>query len=373
MKKVMHVIHGLNTGGAETLVKNYALKMDKNNFEVVILCFDHYYDSPYEKILEDNDVRVIYVCDYMKFYGSKNPLLKLFNKIEKYLIIKRHVKNEKPDIIHTHLQINRYIKFSKPKKSVSLFHTVHNEPIVLWRRGKFNRRLDFLSTKCLVKKYNMRFIVLHEEMKKEVNKLFHVSNSVVLNNGIDFNCFNGSVNNNLKKYLKIPNDAFVIGHIGRFTEQKNHSFLVDVFYSMYKKHKNSFLLMIGSGTNKESIERKLDDLGLNGHYLILSNRNDIPDLLSIMDIFVFPSIFEGLGIVLIEAQKMKVPCFISTAVPKNATISNLVTRLSLDLEPSEWAKIIFDYKKPEKIVLDDKDWNMVNVVKKLEDIYLDKI
>ena len=92
--------------------------------------------------------------------------------------------------------------------------------------------------------------------------------------------------------------------------------------------------------------------------------------LKAMDCFVFPSLFEGLGIVLIEAQKMKKPCFISENIPKAAIISNLVNIISLSKMPKEWADIILKYKLPSKIVIDDKEWNIVDIVKKLQQIYL---
>jgi len=374
MKKVMHVIHGLSTGGAETLVKDYVLKLDKKKYSVVVLCFNHCFDSPYEKILKDNNIKVLYMIDYMSKKGKKGIILKIYKRVKLFFLVRKYIRKEKPDIIHGHLAINRFILFSNPNKKTKLFYTVHTEPNVLWRKRSFERKLEFISAKLLVKKYSMRFIVLHDEMKKEVDSIFKVNNSIVLNNGIDFERFDKKViNNNVRIDLGIPSNSFVIGHIGRFAVNKNQDFLVDIFYEIYKNNKNAFLLLIGSGKEKQRIQDKLDNLCLNNNSLILSNRSDVPDLLAIMDVFVFPSMFEGLGIVLIEAQKMNIPCFISDVVPQNASISNLITRISLEKKASEWAEIIINYKKPKKIILNDSDWDMNEIVKKLGDIYLDKI
>lgn len=370
MKKVFHVIHGLTTGGAETLVKDYALKIDKEQFDIHIICLNKM-NTIYEEILEKAGVDIVYLSNM----PNSSFFSKLFCLIKKYHRLRKIVHNEKPDILHTHLPINNLIKYSKPYRNTTIIHTVHNEPKILWNK-KIRRKIDFLAAKYLVKKYNMRFIVLHEEMRKEINEMFNVNNSIVLNNGIDFDRFDKNKirdRDNFRNDLLIPKDAFVVGHIGRFNEQKNHRFLADIFYQIVKQKNNSYLLLIGDGEEKENIIHRLDDLGLKNKYLILSNRKDIPDLLNVMDAFVFPSIFEGLGIVLIEAQKMNVSCFVSEQVPSAATISNLVTKISLLKSAKEWANIIVKYKKPKKIEICGDEWDMNEVIKKLEKIYKDEI
>lgn len=359
--KVMHFIHGLSTGGAETLVKNYMLNFDESSVDIILLCLNHYENSPYEEILANAGIRIIYVSDYLH-YG------KIINKIFRYLLVRKFIRMESPDILHTHLFVNRYVKFAKPDSSTRIFYTVHNEPKILWFGSSKKRKKDFEATKWLLRHYNFRFIVLHEKMKKEVEDIFGVSKAVVLNNGIDVLKFkNTKGKSRLRAELGIPEAAFVIGHVGRFAQQKNHEFLVNVFKKI--KNPNKFLLMIGNGEDKTKIENILNRYNLNSKYLILSSRNDVPDLMSAMDVFVFPSKYEGLGIALIEAQEAKLPCFVSDAVPEYATISNLVTRLSLNEGAEKWAEVIGKYKKPENVVVDDENWDIKKITKQLEKIY----
>lgn len=366
--KVMQFIHGLNTGGAETLVKEYALNFDKSVIDVVVLCFEHFNDSPYEKQLEENNIRVIYICDFMKYYNKKNIIFKIINKIERNLLVKKIIRKEKPDIIHSHLLINSYIKFSKPKKDTKIFYTVHSEPKRYWPS---NKNKEYKAAKYLVKKYKMKFICLHEKMKNKIDEMFNVNNSIVLNNGIDFSKYDNLTDKKImREKLNIPSASFVIGHIGRFTKVKNHEFLIDIFNEVFKRNNKSFLLMIGIGEEKDNIKNKLHKLGLDNHYLILSNRDDIPDLLNSMDVFVFPSIYEGLPISLIEAQKIKLPCFISTNVPDATIISNLVTKISLETTSKKWSEIILSYKIPKTIELNDKEWDIKQIVKRLEKLYM---
>lgn len=372
--KIIHFIHGLSTGGAETLVKDYLLNFDKFNFDVVLVCLFHEVDSPYEEILVKNRIRVIYVEDLFSVKRRKNIVSRAINKCNRFFIVRKIIKKESPDILHTHLTLNSMVKFARPRKEAIIFHTVHNEPRVLWSRDKKGRQKDFNAAKWLVKNHDMRFIVLHDKMRKEVNKLFEVSNTVVLNNGIELSKFgNMKDKKRIRSALNIPLDAFVVGHVGRFSEQKNHDFLVDVFLRVKSENKKAFLLMIGDGVDKKKIIDKLEKVGMGGNYLILSNRGDVADLMSVMDVFVFPSKYEGLGIVLIEAQETKLPCFVSSNVPEHATISNLVTRLSLKDGPSKWADTVLNYEKPSKIIVNDADWDIKKATKRLEKIYLDAL
>ncbi len=366
MIKVMHVIHGLNTGGAETLVKEYALRLDKTKFDVTILCFRHYLGSPYEKILKDNRIKVIYLEDYNKEYGIKF-FSNICKRVTKILLIKKIIHIENPQILHFHLFTSKYIKFAHPNKETKLFYTLH---------GDFKRYLkidakDFKSLKWLIKHYHTQIICLHEQMKEEINHYFNINNTVVLNNGIDFDKYNNIKDKNeVRKSLNIPIGAFVIGNVGRLSKVKNHAFLIKVFNKIYKINKMAFLLMVGDGEEKNEIIKMLHKNNLDNNYLILSNRVDIPDLLNAMDVFVFPSISEGLGISVLEAQKAKLPCIISEYIPNKAIISNLVTMLSLKDDPMVWANVILKSSKPQKIILNDESWNINKTIEELEKLYL---
>ena len=221
----------------------------------------------------------------------------------------------------------------------------------------------------------MRFITLHSKMCEEINRLFNVNNSIILNNGIELKKFYYEGDReNLRRKLKIPIDAFVIGHVGRFSEQKNHKFLVSVFEKIHSIDPKAFLLMIGMGDQQQNIEMYLNKLGLQNNYMILSNRTDIPNLLSIMDIFVFPSLYEGAPITLIEAQKVGVPCFVSNNISRTIKISNLIHFWPLDLSSNVWAQKICSYKKPLKIEYNGLEkWDINEVIKDLESIYEESV
>lgn len=368
--KLIHFVHGLNTGGAETLVKNYAINNNRELFDVVVLCMRHENNSPYEDELEQKGVRVIYVSDHLLFKTDNTFFTKCLNRINYYYMVRRIIKKEAPNILHLHLSLSRFVKFARPSRATELFYTIHSDVKALWFKDKKSLK-EYRATDWLVKHCGMRIIVLHEKMKKEVEKLFGISDVVLLNNGVDVEKLKKPRNKNqVKKELGIPVDSFVMGHIGRFSAVKNQTFLVDIFTEIRKKDEKAFLLMVGDGSDKDIICKKLEKSGAKGKFLIVSNRNDIQDLLNVMDIFVFPSLYEGLPLSLVEAQIANKPCFVSSTIDEYAIISNLVTRLSLQIDAEEWARIILNYEPPKKIIVDDDDWDIRKITKQLEQIYL---
>ena len=357
-------------GGAETLVKEYCLKLDKEKYDVQVLCF-YKYHTPIEECLTDAGIKITYLEDISAYKkeGGNAKLRRIWFFIKRIVMVRMYIKKEKPDVIHSHLNSNTYVWLAGPKRAAKIFHMVHSEPAALWD-DSFESKLDFYAAKSLVKTHKMRFIALHEKMKEETNTLFDVKDTIVLNNGIDFERFDNALSKKtVRKNEGIPENAVVIGHVGRFNKTKNHTFLVDVFYEIYKKNKNAYLLMVGNGELMPEIIEKLHGYGLEDCYKILSFRMDVPNLLNAMDYFVFPSLFEGLSIVMIEAQKMKLPCFVANTISEETQISNLVHWNSLEESPKVWAERILNYKKEELCYTKLEMWDMRNIVKYLESIY----
>ena len=369
-KKVLQFIHGFSMGGAEKLVSEYCLKMNKEKYDVSVLCF-HRYNTPHEKILEEAGIHVVYASDHIKNYEKiafqyPGRLLML---AKRWLFLRRYLRNLKPDVLHLHMALSVYVLFANLGKNIKMLRTVHNEPKKRWDNS-FGRKIDFYATKKLIKKHQLQFITLHDEMRKEVNELFGVENSLVLNNGIDFSVFENVRSKEIVREQEgIPQDAYVIGHVGRFNKQKNHKLLVEIFAEIYKKNPKAFLLMIGNGSLQKETEARLKDLGIEGRYKILSNRMDIPDLMNAMDKFVFPSNYEGLGIVLIEAQKIGLECVISHVVPDAAVVTNLVKKVDLNAPLETWVETIESFHVEEVEPRGIEEWDMNQVVLRLEEYY----
>lgn len=181
--------------------------------------------------------------------------------------------------------------------------------------------------------------------------MFGTKDVHILPNAIDIEryAFNLLIRNQTRKALGLD-DAFVIGHVGRFSAVKNHSFLTDVFAQIKRQEPNSKLLLVGAGSEMQAVQQKVKALGLGADVIFTGVRNDVANLMQAMDVFVFPSLYEGLGIVLIEAQAAGLPCVVSDVIPREAYLTDLVTAEKLSSSVETWAEKIL--KKREVLRTD---------------------
>lgn len=202
----------------------------------------------------------------------------------------------------------------------------------------------------------------------------------VLPYGVDFEPFRPTIAAaSVRAELRIPRGHFVIGHVGRFVEQKNHSFFVRIAEEIVRRDARVHFLLVGDGPLRPSIEQQVAALNLSGHFSFLGVRPDVPRLmLGGMDAFLFPSLHEGLGLVLVEAQAAGVPCVYSDRIPEEADIAGpLVHRISLEQSPSSWADAVLalrSQKKPlDKTVafetVKNSVFNIETSLRGLEEVY----
>ena len=139
----------------------------------------------------------------------------------------------------------------------------------------------------------------------------------------------------------------IVGHVGRFSPQKNHGFLIDIFYQVKLQYPNSKLLLIGDdrGELADKMKDKVTDLGLTNSIMFTGLREDVADLMQAMDVFVFPSLYEGFPVTMIEAQASGLPCVISDEVPIECKKTDLIQQWKLNSPATEWARIIIKMGK----------------------------
>lgn len=203
----------------------------------------------------------------------------------------------------------------------------------------------------------------------------------IIHNAIDSKKykFNLEKRDNLRKALNIEN-KFIVGHVGRFAYQKNHKFLIDIFYELQKIELNSVLMLVGDSINddkflvetKEQVER----LNIENKVLFLGMRNDVPDLMQAMDCFILPSHFEGLPLVGVEAQAAGLKCYLSDNITEEVKITDLVNFISLNESPKTWAKQILSNRNYIRKDMTDQikksGYDIKTEIKKIEKFYLEK-
>lgn len=165
----------------------------------------------------------------------------------------------------------------------------------------------------------------------------------VLNNAVntkDFR-FDEEIRAEMRAELN-AGESLVVGHIGRFNEQKNHRFLLDIFESLHRRKQDSLLVLAGDGYLRPVIEKEAEKRGLSQSIRFLGVREDVARLLQGIDLFLFPSLFEGLPVVLVEAQAAGLSCIVSDRITKEADVTGLVSFMSLEQSPDDWSSAILD-------------------------------
>ena len=163
----------------------------------------------------------------------------------------------------------------------------------------------------------------------------------IINNAIEVQKYhrNPEIRKSVREQLNISDDCIVVGHVGRFQFQKNHELLVDIYNNFHKKHSNSKLLLVGQGVEEDNIKNKVKTLGLENDVIFMGARDDVHEIFQAMDVFVLPSRFEGLGIVLIEAQAAGLPCVTTkNKVPEIVNITGNVDFVDLDAPVEQWVE-----------------------------------
>ena len=196
----------------------------------------------------------------------------------------------------------------------------------------------------------------------------------VLKNGVDYEDFkyDNAARERLRQQLVIE-ERFVIGHVGRFEKQKNHNFIIDIFWEVKKKRPDAVLLLIGNGKLRGSIENKVKKLGLKDSVKFLGVRSDIPQLMQAFDLFLFPSLFEGLPVALVEAQAAGLKCIVSSTITRESDIgSGRLQFIDLNKDKNYWAEKIAnsEYNRIDtRAAINKRGFNINEIAKKMQRFY----
>ncbi len=327
MIRILQVVTSMNVGGIEVLLMNLYRNIDRSKVQFDFL-LHRANETFFEKEIHELGGRIYRV-------PSVNPLhhhvyLRALNTF--------FAEHSEYKIVHAHnnafsMYVLRAAKQANVPVCIAHSHTT-DVPLDFKRmlfynycRLRINRFTDY-SFACSIDAGKWLFGKLIMD-----NEHF-----IVLHNSIDCSKFGyiETTRMNARNSLGIK-DQLLIGHIGTFINYKNHKFILRVFSEIIKQHKDSLLVLIGGGSLRKSVEKQARNMKLTESVLFLGIRSDVPQLLQAMDFFLLPSLFEGLGIVLIEAQATGLPCLASDRVPKDAKITDLLEYLSLEDSPEQWA------------------------------------
>lgn len=337
--KVLEVnVDDQGRSGVYSLIVN-VIKNKPKDIDIDIAAFENFENTANLNELAQYGTNVKYVG------YSGNKLIKQY-KIYKNLL--RYLKQNKYDCVHIHSDVANklYIAGKAAKKagiSKIIFHSHASEVDGNYR--KIKRQLHKLTRRKL-KDIGTRFVACSDVAAKWMYPNINSQDITIINNGIDLDKFrfNSKVRQQVRKKLKL-NDNLIIGHIGRFSYQKNHQYIIEIFSKLVLHEPKARLLLVGEGPDREVIENLVKEKNLENNVIFYGLSNHVEKLLQAMDIFILPSHFEGLPIVGVEAQTAGVPVIFSDQISKESKLTNNVTFLPIKANNiSQWVTTIEKYK-----------------------------
>jgi glycosyltransferase involved in cell wall biosynthesis len=344
MIRVLQVYPQMNNAGTERVIFNLYENIDTTKVQ-----FDFLVERPGEMDEKINrlggKIHYLYSENKHKYYKD---LVEFFQKHPEYRVIHTH----------THARMGIVLKAAKKCDVPCRIAHSHNARTDLPKVAAFIKSLTSIPIEC----YSNYFFACSNNAAKWLFP-HRVNKCKILYNGINLEDYLFNNENRLKhrKALGISDNDFVMIHVGRFAKQKNHEFLIKILNQYAKSDDSNWkMLLVGEGPLESSIKSMVNDMKLSEHVIFLGNRSDVNELYSAADMFVFPSLHEGLGIVVIEAQASGLPCIVSDAVPPEADMEvGMLKSLSLNENVEKWTELI----NANKQHIDDRNSKRESILK----------
>lgn len=330
--RILNLFTIMNRGGAETMVMNYYRNIDRTKIQ-----FDFMVHRE-EKGAYDDEIRALGGRIY------KMPPIRPWTSFEYRKEVKKFYQ-EHPEykIIHSHMSELGYYDFIEAKRNkvpVRICHA-HNRPYGIDLKSSVRW---YYKTKMLP--YITHRFMCGEESGEWLFGKKYKDSFIQLNNAIDAKAYsyNPEIRERIRSQLNIKQNQLVVGHVGRFNLQKNHKFIIEIFNELKKQRPDVILMLVGDDKGDEGriIHNQVNQLGIQDSVKFLGVRSNVNELMQAMDIFLFPSLFEGLSVASIEAQAAGLPVLISDKVPIECKKTNLVEVCSFSQPIEKWINKILE-------------------------------
>lgn len=339
MIRVLHVIGRMGSGGAETMIMNLYRRIDRSRIQ-----FDFVVHTN-EKSFYDDEIFAL---------GGKIYSIERYNVVNFFSYKKFwddfFVQHPEYQIIHGHINSSAAVYLSSAKR--------HGRIAVVHSHATRNTERNFRAYAFDISAYPIRYIAdyfwgcsLQAGIDRFGKKVVESGRFQVLNNGIETEnyIYSPGIRKTIRSKYNISDNTYLIGHVGRFTFAKNHQFLVDVFAELHQDLPNSKLMLVGAGELESAVREKIRTLQLESAVIFVGQVKNVCAYLQAMDVFVFPSVFEGLGIALIEAQAAGLPCVVSENIQEEAKLPcGLVQTVRISEGADSWAEKIKTLRGTER-------------------------
>lgn len=357
--RVLQVVTQMTRGGLETMLMNYYRHIDRTKVQ-----FDFLEHRSY---MADYDEEILALGGRIHRLPRLNPLSR------GYLAALDGFFADHPEyrIVHSHLDCMAGIPLKAAQKHGIPTRIAHAHSSNQNKNLKYPIKLIFRQS---IPRYATDLFACGQEAGRW---MFRGHDFTVLNNAVDAEsyAFDPDVRAEVRQEFGIDPRTLVVGHVGRFSPEKNHKFLIDIFYSLAQKRADSRLLLVGTGALEREIREQCNKLGIQDRVIFAGIRSDVNRILQAMDVFMMPSLYEGLGIVAVEAQAAGLPCIASDRVPEECVRTNgLVHFLSLKETPDRWAQEVLQqmlFKRTDRSSeIRRNEYDIRENAKWLQDFYL---
>ncbi len=367
MKRILHVVTTMDYGGVETLLMSIYRNIDRTKVQFDFLCHNTC-DNLFSKEIEELGGKMYSIpyASKVGYFGYLKALHSFFKEHPEYDVVHSHVNGENGNVL-------RMAKKAGVPIRISHSHVANIKEKITPKtiyRSLIRIYIPNAVTHCFAcSKAACEHLYLSKKDRQDC---------VILNNSINTKKFTFSKSSRFEIREKYGlQDKFVIGNIGRFSNEKNQRFSIKVFEEYLIKDPNAVLILLGDGKDRSELEEYVSANGLKDKVLFLGSQKNVPDFLSAMDMFLFPSTYEGLGIVAIEAQANGLQVLASSAVPRETDITDLISYYPLD-DITLWVNALVETKQRsenierEKYALRVKEmkYDIEDTSKWLEEFYL---
>lgn len=359
MIRVLHVVTYMGRGGLETMLMNYYRHMDRNKIQFDFLVHRDF-EADYDQEILDLGGRIYHISRLIPWSRSYRAKLKSF--------FREHPEYQ---IVHVHQDCLSSVALQCARECGMPVRIAHSH------NSSQDKNLKYLIKLHYMKKIPVYATDLFACSESAGRWMFGEIFFRLLNNAIDTECYkySKSVDMEVREEFGLGN-SIVIGHVGRFDTQKNHKFLIDIFYACTKLEPNIKFLLVGDGEGKDEIRKKVQERNLQDKVIFTGIRSDVNRLMQAMNVFVFPSLYEGLPVTMIEAQAAGLPCVISDHVSSECIVTKgLVSSVPLEESPARWAEHILQQscRNHENHIEEIKEagYDISAAAKKLESFYLE--
>lgn len=358
--RILHFLAGMDGGGVETLLINILKNIDRNK-----VAFD-FCLVPDKRYFYDDEMKQYGCRIYTYPFKKRHNLLLGFYA---FTVVKAMICG-KYDIIHTHYRKGSALILILAFLCGVKNRICHCHMNPLDNKGMLDKFSNFLAKKIILVLATKKLSCSTEAG----NNWFGKNQFELFKNGVETEtyAFNPQVRKEIREKYNLG-EKFVLLNVGRFNPEKNHSFLIDVFESVQKKHPDCVLLLAGEGKTEKEIREKVKKLNLEEKVLFLGSVKNVSALYSACDVFVLTSVFEGFPVVLTEAQCGLVPCVVSDSVTREANLTEYKT-CSLQDSREVWADAVLEYVHSARSVnhnpMKENGYDIKSVASNLSDIYL---